>query len=153
MAISIGEDRKLEISYLEPPALLREIGVTAGTVLVRGHWEGAFPNEVLEGEAFVFSADCPPQSFPVRGLVDHAGGLVVLGPSPSSCGGAREWNAASLMRFESVERLEERPRKRKAEPKPESKPKPKPKPKPRAKPRQPPQQPQYQQPFYPWGWR
>ena len=75
MTLSVNGD-DLEISYLEVPAALREIGVASGTPLVRGHWDG----KVLNGEAFAFSPGCPPIGYPVRGVVDFQGSLVVIGP-------------------------------------------------------------------------
>jgi hypothetical protein len=139
----------LEISYLEPPAMLREIGVTSGTLLARGRWRG----ETLEGDAFVFGQGCSPIAYPIRGVIESGGALVIIGPVPSETKDcqitALDWNDEAVMRFKPVGREKlSRPK-----PKPEAKSKPaaKPKPKPKPKPRPVPQQPQWQQ--WPWQWR
>lgn len=141
----------LEIAYgIDVPATLRELGVTTGTMLVRGKWE----DKILVGDAWAFSPDCKSVEYPVFGVVDAAGALVVFGPVPRTCkaGGDYSWGKAAVMRFEqpaSVERQVER-----VKPKPKSKPKVA-RPKPRAvAPR--PSQPSYSFPsFYQqpqWRW-
>ena len=86
-------DQTLELRYTDPPAQLREIGVAPDTVLVRGHWE----NTVLVGEAFVFSPNCQPIAYPVRGIVDLNSVLVVMGPIPIRHPGLRGRPARSGM--------------------------------------------------------
>ncbi len=139
----------LEISYSSTvPADLRDLGVTAGTVLVKGQWE----DKTFVGEAWAFSPECKSISYPVLGVVDHSGALVVFGPVPRSCtAGDSSWGKQALMRFEvpapaAAPRVE-----RRAKPKPEPKPKvAKSRPAPRPQP-----QPQYYQqwPSYPQWWR
>lgn len=134
----------IEISYIEVPADLRELGVKSGAVLVRGQWD----DTVLIGDAFMFARDCAPIAYPIRGVVDRSGALVIIGPQPQSCGSsALVWSDASVMRFEPPALPPVRER--------EAKPKPKPKPKPEVRPieRKPPrpapqQAPQWQQ----WRW-
>lgn len=137
-------DQTLELRYTDPPAQLREIGVAPDTVLVRGHWVGA----VLEGEAFVFSSNCQPIPYPVRGLVDLNSALVILGPVPmvnADCEVTRSaWDERSVMRFDPLRTAAPAARR-----KPKEKPKAKPKPRPRSIPSVPQQQPYQQQP---WRW-
>jgi hypothetical protein len=141
----VAGDNTLELRYIVPPAILRELGVEVGTPLVRGRWDGP----VFTGDAFMFTKDCPPIAYPVRGMIDLAGAFVVIGPVPTKAvdcrGDAYEWNEQSVMRFESSAR----PRATITfKPKPKPKPKPsKPKPKPKPRPQQP------QQPQLWWQWR
>lgn len=132
----------IEIIYVEVPPALRDAGVTTGTTLVRGKWD----DTVLVGEAFAFHKGCPPIAYPVRGVVDRSGALIVIGPLPTSCTGREyAWDAGSVMRFDPGGRdanTETRPAKTKVKARERSRPKP------RAAPvrRQP--QPQWQQ----WRW-
>jgi hypothetical protein len=145
-------DSGLEIAYSTAvPAELRELGVTAGTMLVKGQWE----DKILVGEAWAFSPECKSVSYPILGVVDYGGALVVFGPVPRSCqGGDSSWGKQALMRFEAPVPSTAAPRverKAKAKPKPEPERKPKPRPAPR-----PQRQPQYypqQWPSYPQWWR
>ena len=68
----------LEIRYLQPRPGLWPVGVRPGTALVRGHWRGPW----LEATAVVFSANCGPVPYAVRGAPDPAGVLVLSGPAP-----------------------------------------------------------------------
>jgi hypothetical protein len=115
----------IEIRYLNPPPNLRELGVTPGTPLLRGQWEGG----IFTGDAFVFAPGCPPVPFPVRGMIDNNGALLVLGPAPTAVkdcqAEALAWNERSILRFEQPTF---------SKPKPQAKPKPKPKPKPKVEP-------------------
>lgn len=128
MTLSVNGD-DLEISYLEVPAALREIGVASGTPLVRGHWDG----KVLNGEAFAFSPGCPPIGYPVRGVVDFQGSLVVIGPAPVSCADRTlVWNESAVIRFDPPQQAPSVRVKKRKDDKPKAQ-KPKPKPKPEAK--------------------
>jgi hypothetical protein len=112
----------IEISYAEIPPALRELGVGTGTVLVRGKWD----DTILVGEAFTFQKGCPPISYPIRGVIDRSGALIVIGPMPTSCG-SREyaWSDGAVMRFEPP-REASRTEPRAAKPKPKPKPRPAP---------------------------
>jgi hypothetical protein len=144
MRVVVSDDAGLELRYIDPPALLREIGVKPDAVLVKGHWE----RDTLVGEAFVFPPGCPPIAYPIRGLVDAFAALVILGPVPTvnaACEVTRhDWADGSVMRFEPS-RASEKPRRVK----PKEKPKAKPKPRPRSIPSAPRQQP-YQWQQYRW---
>jgi hypothetical protein len=147
-AITQQQDRTLQIQFIDPPVTLREIGVAAGQPLVRGKWV----EDVFEGVAIVYGPGCA-REYPVRGVVDQLGDLVVIGPAPQDCDASSPlvWSKQSIMRFEPVRTLV---KKKKEKPKREAE-KPKPKPRPRPAPQQP--QPQYpyggyQQP-QPWQWR
>jgi hypothetical protein len=126
MTLSVtGDD--LEISYLEVPAALREQGVTPGTPLVRGQWDGM----IFTGQAFLFAAGCSPIAYPIRGVVDRANSLVVIGPAPVSCNDPTlTWNDSAVMRFDPPPSRPPREQKKPKAEKPKSKPKSKPKPKP-----------------------
>lgn len=155
-----ADNNGLEITYAaDVPPALREVGVTAGTMLIRGQWE----ENILIGEAWAFSKDCKPISYAIRGVVDYGGSLVIFGPVPTSCKPEDyehySWGKAAVMRFDQPERApvsapERSDRKRKSK---QEKPKakaPPPKPKPRAAPRPTYQQPYQQQwPGYPQQWR
>ena len=146
-----GQDNKLEISFIDPlPPALREIGVTAGQVLVRGRWV----DNILEGAAFVFGPGCA-REYPVRGVVDVVGDLIVIGPVPQDCNASSPllWSKQAVMRFEPVRQLVTTKRKERKKEKEQEKPKPKlPKPKPRpAAPAAPSPYQYYQQ--QPWQWR
>lgn len=126
MTLSVSGD-DLEISYLEVPPALRELGVVSGTPLVRGHWVG----KVLNGEAFAFSPGCAPIAYPVRGMVDFAGSLLVIGPVPVSCADRTlVWNESAVIRFDPPKqtssvrvkkRKDDKPKAQKPKPKPEAK--------------------------------
>lgn len=142
-------DQKLTITFLEPPADLREFGAARGMILLQGKWS---PMGVLEAEAYAFAAGCAPIPYPVRGIIDQAGQLIVIGPQPVVQGckvTGSQWTEGAIMRFTSARPVSERP-------KITAKPKPKPKPKPRAEPR--PQAPRPQAPVRQpwenqWQWR
>lgn len=144
----------LEIVYgADIPAELRELGVTPGTMLIRGRWE----ESTLVGEAWAFSADCKSVAYPVFGVVDNAGALVVFGPVPRTCkaGGDYSWGKQAVMRFDQPVPAVRAERREKAKPKPKSEPKPKARPQRRPQQPQPqqPQQPQQYWPTYPQWWR
>lgn len=148
MIMSKAGAEGLEIAYgTDIPSELRELGVTAGTMLVKGQWE----DKTFVGEAWAFSSECKSISYPVLGVVDHSGALVVFGPVPRSCkAGDSSWGKQALMRFEVPVPAAAPRAERKAKPRPEPKPKPRPAPRPQR------QQPQYypqQWPSYPQWWR
>jgi hypothetical protein len=133
----------IEISYIDVPAVLRELGVQSGQVVVRGKWD----DTILVGEAFVFARGCAPIAYPIRGVVDRSGALILIGPQPQDCEAkVYVWGEGAVMRFEPPRAppVREKP---KVRPKPKPKPKPKPRQEAPAAPR-----PQYQQP-QPWQWR
>jgi len=146
MTATVSGDH-IEIRYVSPPVALRELGVSADTLLVRGQWEAG----IFTGEAYAFAPGCPAGvRYTVRGMVDQVGNLLVLGPSPSSIKDCKPealaWTASSILRFEPVGGSA-RPE-RKSEVK--AKPKPKPKPRPPVRPAQP----QLRQPWEnQWQWR
>jgi hypothetical protein len=150
----------IEIAFgADVPPALRELGVTTGTMLVRGQWE----DDVLIGEAYAFSKDCKPISYAIRGVVAYGGTLIVFGPVPTTCTvddyGTYSWGKEAVMRFDMPPpspHAEDVKGKRKRESKPSPPPKPKAKPKPAPRPRVAPR-PTYQQPQqwpgYPQQWR
>jgi hypothetical protein len=146
MLLRFLPDYNIEIRFIDPPAILREIGVQPGQVLAQGRWTDA----VLEGTAFLFAQGCKPIAYPVRGFIDARDALIILGPLPVLNGceptGQTEWRPASIMRFEPERSKAEEKDKRRKVVEPE-RPKPKPKPKPRPRPQQ---QPQQQQPSPYW---
>ena len=151
MLLTRSGDNGLEIAYgADVPAQLRELGVNPGTVLVRGQWD----DRILIGEAYTFAPGCGSIAYPIRGVVDYGGALVVIGPMPMSCQASeRSWDRA-VIRFEPppvAEPERERRTKRIEKPKAKAKAKAKAAPKPRAAPRAP-SQPSYQWPTYQWRW-
>ena len=81
MTATVSGDH-IEIRYVSPPVALRELGVSADTLLVRGQWEAG----IFTGEAYAFAPGCPAGvPYPVRGMVDQVGlpvdpgNLLVLG--------------------------------------------------------------------------
>jgi len=155
----VADGKGIEIAFgADVPPTLRELGVTAGTMLVRGQWE----DDVLIGEAWVFSKDCKPISYAIRGVVAYGGTLIVFGPVPANCNVEDyehySWGKEAVMRFEqpppSPHAVDVKGKHKSAESKP--KPKARRQPPPPAKPRAParPAQPQWQQwPGYPQQWR
>ena len=153
MSLTRQDTGEIEIAYIEVPAMLRELGVKAGTVLVRAKW--AEDNFILVGEAFMFSKNCAPMAYAVRGVVTWDNVLIVVGPTPVSCENrALQWGEAAVMTFEQPRGPRQRigPERPKQE-KPVTKPKPKAKPKPRPRPEPTPQPQQWQ--WMPWReqWR
>lgn len=147
MTLSVNGD-DLEISYLEVPPALREQGVTPGTLLVRGQWDGM----IFTGQAYLFATGCPPIAYPVRGVVDRANSLVVIGPTPVSCNDPTlTWGDAAVMRFDPPQQAPTRVREKKREKRKVEKPKPKPKPAVRRQPAAPSPWAPYQQ-QYQWRW-
>lgn len=144
-------DQTLTISFIDPPVDLRELGVTRGNVLLQGTWQ---PSGVLEGDAYVFAPHCPPIAYPVRGIVDQSGQLVVVGPQPTVQGCAMtgsQWNKGSIMRFTAASRPAREPEER-AKPRARAKPKAEARARPRPRPQR--QQPVYRQPWEnQWQWR
>jgi hypothetical protein len=121
-------DQVLTITFLEPPADLRELGAVRGGLLVKGKWT---PYGVLEGDAYAFAPSCPPIAYPVRGIVNQASELIVIGPQPvlQDCKiTGSQWTEGSIMRFSLTRPVSDQ---RKAETKPKAKAKAKPKPEPK----------------------
>jgi hypothetical protein len=137
MAMSNTDD-EIEIIYSEVPPALRELGVVPGTRLLHGKWE----DTILVGTAYVFAKGCAPIAYPVRGVVDRSGALIVIGPAPTDCSRSQyAWGPSSVMRFD--------PPQQRQQPKPKvTKPKPKPPQRPAAPRSQQPMWPQQQQ----WRW-
>jgi hypothetical protein len=164
MVLRRADDNGIEIAYgADVPQALREIGVTTGTMLIKGQWE----DDILIGQAWAFSKDCGPISYAIRGVVTYGGALIVFGPVPTSCNVEDyehySWGKEAIMRFdmpppsphaETVKGKGKRSEQRESKPerpKPKAKPAPPPRPKPRAAPRPTYQQPQW--PSYPQQWR
>jgi len=145
-------DQTLTITFMEPPADLRELGAARGGILVTGKWS---PMGVLEGEAYAFASGCAPIAYPVRGVVAQSGQLIVIGPQPTLQGctvTGSQWTEGSIMRFTGARPIAEP---RKSEPRAKAKDKPKPKPKPAARPQPRPQAPA-RSPWenqWQWQWR
>ena len=132
---------EIEIIYSEVPPMLRELGVVPGQRLLHGKWE----DTILVGEAYAFAKGCAPMAYPIRGVVDRSGALIVIGPAPVDCAVPRSymWGPSSVMRFDPPQQPAPAAR-AKAAPKPKPKPRPRP-----AAPRPPQQQPMQQQQ---WRW-
>lgn len=117
-----GEGR-IEIVYAEVPVQLREVGVQKGTILVSGQWG---PDQIMTGSAYMFTKECGPLPYSVRGMIELDNTLTIVGPTPQSCEDqSLHWNDKAVLRFTPPPRqLAEfnRPR----ESRPEKKPKPKP---------------------------
>lgn len=149
MTATVSGDH-IEIRYVSPPVALRELGVTADTLLVRGQWEAG----IFTGEAYAFAPGCPAGvPYPVRGMVDQVGNLLVLGPAPTAVTRdckpeALAWTKSSILRFEPVG--QERRPEVKAKPKPKPKPRPQVRPAPRPQPQL--RQPWENQPQWQWRW-
>ena len=139
----------LEIAYgADVPPELRELGVTAGTLLVRGKWN----EDVLVGEAYAFSPECKSIAYPIRGIIDRGGALIVVGPVPSSCKAeSYSWDKAVIKFTQPLAPASRlvRAEKKKTKPKPE----PKPKQRVRAAPRQQPAPQLQPQPYWQQQWR
>ena len=154
MALVIQPDGTIEISYIIPPVMLREVGVNTGQVLVQGKWNDR--DNVLEGKAYAFVHGCEPIPYPVRGVVNRETGvLVVIGPMPMSCTDRTlAWKEGSVMTFDQVlpppplqtEKRKKREKREKVERVP------KPKLKPKSQPQQPQSQP-YPQRRQQYDWR
>jgi hypothetical protein len=127
---------EIEIVYTEVPPMLRELGVVPGQRLLHGKWE----DTILVGEAYAFAKGCAPIAYPVRGVVDRSGALIVIGPAPTDCS-AREyaWGPSSVMRFDPPQQPAPAAAKQRVKPKPKPRP---------AQRRQPSPWPQQQQ----WRW-
>jgi len=69
---------RLEIRYAEPRPGLANIGVTPGTLLIKGVWVA----EKLEGTAYLFTSGCPALPYRVIGSVDRFGNILLSGPVP-----------------------------------------------------------------------
>jgi len=160
MVLRRAADNGMEIAFgANVPANLRELGVTDGTMLVRGQWE----EDILIGEAWAFSKDCKAISYAIRGVVTYGGSLIVFGPVPTSCNVEDyehySWGKEAVMRFDQPPPspydadVKGKRKREKVVDRPPPKPKPKPKPTPRAAPRPTYQQPQQQWPGYPSQWR
>jgi hypothetical protein len=70
---------RMEIRYADPRPGLANIGVTQGTLLVKGVWVAP---EKLEGTAYIFTSGCPALPYPVKGSVDRFGNILLSGPVP-----------------------------------------------------------------------
>jgi len=70
---------RMEIRYAEPRPGLANIGVTPGTLLVKGAW--VVP-EKFEGTAYIFTTGCPALPYRVKGGVDRFGNILFSGPVP-----------------------------------------------------------------------
>jgi hypothetical protein len=70
---------RLEIRYADPRPGLANIGVTPGTLLIKGVWVAP---EKLEGTAHMFVSGCPALPYRVKGGVDRFGNILLSGPVP-----------------------------------------------------------------------
>jgi hypothetical protein len=70
---------RLEIRYAEPRSGLADIGVTPGTLLIKGVWVAP---QKLEGTAYMFTSGCPALPYRVKGSVDRFGNILLSGPVP-----------------------------------------------------------------------
>jgi hypothetical protein len=125
MTLVVQPDSIIEISYITLPPLLRETGVKPGQILVQGKWTDR--DNVLEGQAYAFVHGCEPIPYPVRGVVNQTGVLVVIGPMPMSCTDRTlTWKEGSVMTFDqSSSSVTKREKEKKKERVVERKPKPK----------------------------
>ena len=70
---------RMEIRYADPRPGLANIGVTQGTLLIKGVWVAP---EKLEGTAYIFTSGCPALPYRVKGGVDRFGNILLSGPVP-----------------------------------------------------------------------
>ena len=70
---------RMEIRYADPRPGLANIGVTPGTLLIKGVWVAP---EKLEGTAYIFTSGCPALPYRVKGSVDRFGNILLSGPVP-----------------------------------------------------------------------
>jgi hypothetical protein len=70
---------RMEIRYADPRPGLTNIGVTPGTLLIKGVWVAP---EKLEGTAYIFTSGCPALPYRVKGSVDRFGNILLSGPVP-----------------------------------------------------------------------
>jgi hypothetical protein len=70
---------RMEIRYADPRPGLTNIGVTPGTLLIKGVWVAP---EKLEGTAYIFTSRCPALAYRVEGGVDRFGNILLSGPVP-----------------------------------------------------------------------
>jgi hypothetical protein len=70
---------RMEIRYADPRRGLANIGVTSGTLLIKGVW---ITPEKLQGTAYMFTSGCPALPYPVKGVVDRFGNILLSGPVP-----------------------------------------------------------------------
>jgi hypothetical protein len=123
MTLVVQPDSTIEISYITLPPLLREVGVKPGQILVQGKWTDR--DNVLEGQAYAFVHGCEPIPYPVRGVVNQTGVLVVIGPMPMSCTDRTlTWKEGSVMTFDQPSSVTKREKEKKKERVVERKPKP-----------------------------
>ena len=143
----IATGDRLEVSYIDPPPMLREAGAKKGSLILTGEWEEG----VLVGEAYVYAPLCPTIAYPIRGVVNAMDYLIVVGPTPKLREGScevtgYEWGEHAVLKLGSPMDTRKPSKTKKSKPKkPEVKPKPKPKPRPVAPQRQP------QQNWW-WSW-
>ena len=98
MALKRQGEGRIEIAYTEVPVQLRELGVKNGTVLVSGQWN---TDEVMIGDAYIFTKECGALVYPVRGIVGIDNILTIIGPTPVNCEDRTlHWNEAAVLRFE-----------------------------------------------------
>jgi hypothetical protein len=97
---------RMEIRYAEPRQGLADIGVTPGTLLIKGVW---VTPQKLQGTAYMFTSGCPALPYPVKGDVDRFGNMLLSGPVPvidyacNIIGHSRNSHNAYL-RFDQTER-------------------------------------------------
>jgi hypothetical protein len=70
---------RMEIRYADPRQGLANIGVTPGTLLIKGVWVAP---EKLEATAYMFTSGCPALPYRVKGGVDRFGNILLSGPVP-----------------------------------------------------------------------
>jgi hypothetical protein len=70
---------RVESRYADPRPGLANIGVTPGTLLIKGVWVAP---EKLEGTAYMFTSGCPALPYRVKGGVDRFGNILLSGPVP-----------------------------------------------------------------------
>jgi hypothetical protein len=70
---------RMEIRYADPRPGLANIGVTPGTLLIKGVWVA--PRKI-EGTAYIFTSGCPALPYRVKGDVDRFGNILLSGPVP-----------------------------------------------------------------------
>ena len=142
----------LDVLYIDPPVMLRELGAKKDSPIVTGEWKDG----VLVGNAYAYAAACPPIAYPIRAVVDARDNLIVIGPMPNLKKDTCEiedytWSEGAVFKLGppmSARKSADKPKKAKPKKvKPEKVKREKPKAKPRPRVQQPQRQPQQ------WWWQ
>jgi hypothetical protein len=109
----VAANGKVAIYYRSPRNVLRELGVSEGTLLFRGT---VYNRQIsttglaseYSGTAFTFQEGCAPIPYHVNGTWSQSKTFMLEGPAPEDYDGCRptsySWNHNSQLRFNVIER-------------------------------------------------